>query len=131
MKGTCIRMKNKMKKIWLKGTIVDYDKNQKYNIRVQLEDGSNVWVKRDMLLVDDNGSKKLKRVSERTPEPVKLIYFNDLAKYLRYDKRMKKFELVDNVTLESDIHKFWFTESEVGSTLWVDFGTNRIINGVR
>ena len=38
--------------VLLNGKVVDLDPTQKYHIRVELEDGSPVWVKRDMLILD-------------------------------------------------------------------------------
>lgn len=39
-------------KVLLRGTVLELDPVQDYQIRVQLEDGSPVWVRRDMLIPD-------------------------------------------------------------------------------
>ena len=39
-------------KVLLRGKVLELDPKQKYQIRVELEDGSPIWVRRDMLIPD-------------------------------------------------------------------------------
>lgn len=110
--------------VYLKGKVLEYDPNQTYNVRVQLEDGSPVWVKRDMLLMINDGTGQPEKDTERSPEPQKLIFFHDMKKYMRYDKVMKKHELVDQLNFNSDIYQYWFTKDEVGNIIWLDHGVS-------
>lgn len=110
--------------VYLKGKVLEYDPDQTYNVRVQLEDGSPVWVKRDMLLMDNDGSGQPEKDTEWSPEPQKLIFFHDMKKYMRYDKLMKKHELVDQLNFNSDIYQYWFSKDEVGNIIWLDHGVS-------
>lgn len=110
--------------VYLKGKVLDYDSNQTYNVRVQLEDGSPVWVKGDMLLTDKDGTGQLEKDTRWSSEPRKLIFFHGMKKYMRYDKLMKIFELVDHLNLNSDIYQYWFSKDEVGNIIWMDHGVS-------
>ena len=52
----------------------------------------------------------------------RLIYFDGLGLYLRYDSLLHKYDLADQVSKVS-FYKYWFTIEEVGSVLYYDFGS--------
>lgn len=55
----------------------------------------------------------------------RLIYFDGLGRYLRYDNLLHEFELSDDFSNStSSIYQYWFTIDEVGSVLFYDFGSD-------
>lgn len=55
----------------------------------------------------------------------RVIYFDGLELYLRYDKLLHKFDLAFSFNdSTASIYEYWFTVDEVGSVLFYDFGTD-------
>ena len=54
----------------------------------------------------------------------RLIYFDGLGLYLRYDRIMDKYELAEDIVGGLSFYDYWFTIEEVGSVLYYDFGTD-------
>ena len=53
----------------------------------------------------------------------RLIYFDGLELYLRYDNLLNKFDLAEEVS-NASIYDYWFTVDQVGTVLYYDFGTD-------
>lgn len=88
-------------KVLLNGTVVELGSKQTYNIRVELEDGSLVWVKRDMLIMD-------KADLPYVPEHV-IHDAYELRKYMKYfnDEAVGNY-FQDGVLNMSDETRAWF-----------------------
>lgn len=85
----------------LRGEVLELDPKQKYQIRVELEDGSPIWVRRDMLIPD---TLQLPDVPEYVIHDV-----YELRKYMDYfhDEAIGNY-FKDGILKMSDETRAWF-----------------------